>query len=368
MKATRPVLQVVPHPPGRREGVGDYARTLACGLRRQHDLETTFISAAPSEATKTEHGYRLLSPLREVADSAELERHAAVVLHYVNYGYHPRGVPLWLPPVLRHLRKGEKRWVTIFHELYASGSWRQSAFWLRPVQKAIARSIAELSDVLIVSSEPYRAQLRQMAPDKPILVHPVCSALGEPALSAAEIAERDPQRWIICGGTELIERSLHSFRRAAKTITGPAAPRELFVVGGAENPRVRALLAEQKFATHYHPEVDAMSASEFLAGSTFGWIDYFHRPDVPMPAILKSSAFAAYCAHGVIPVFPHHGATVALEQDALPGPFSVAPSGQNLPGETERAAIAQSIHAWYGRNASAVHLAEAVTTALATGT
>ncbi|MEP6686326.1 MAG: hypothetical protein ABJB22_06065 [Verrucomicrobiota bacterium] len=360
------ILQIVPRAPGGRDGVGDYARTLAGELKKTHGLETTFVSAAPSDAAKTEEGYRLLSPLRAVARGQWLENHTAIVLHYVNYGYGRRGVPLWLAPVLRRLRRsGGARLVTIFHELYASGSWRQSAFWLRPVQKGIARSIAEMSAVSIVSSEFFSEQLRIMAPTTRILVHPVVSNLGEPALSSAEIADRDPHRWIICGGTELIERSLRSFLSATGSIDEPFAPRELFLVGGAENSRVRRALSEQtKVHTHYHPDVDARIASGFLAGCAFGWIDYFHRPDVPMPAILKSSAFAAYCAHGVVPVFPHDGSPVALRGDALPGPFFVGPSGHNLPMEAERATAGQSIHSWYGRNASAVHLAKAVAAAL----
>jgi hypothetical protein len=83
-----------------------------------------------------------------------------------------------------------------------------------------------------------------------------------------------------------------------------------------------------------------------------------------MPVILKSTAFAAFCAHGVIPVFPHGGSLIALRDDALPGPFFVAPSGRNLPLESERATAAQSIHSWYGRNASSGHLAATVVAAI----
>jgi hypothetical protein len=42
--------------------------------------------------------------------------------------------------------------VTVFHELYAVGSWRQSAFWLRPVQMHIAQRVAGLSAISIVSN------------------------------------------------------------------------------------------------------------------------------------------------------------------------------------------------------------------------
>jgi hypothetical protein len=66
------ILQIVPHAPGGRDGVGDYARILAGCLKKSHDLETTFICAAPSAAARTEEGYPLLSPLRTVADGRRL--------------------------------------------------------------------------------------------------------------------------------------------------------------------------------------------------------------------------------------------------------------------------------------------------------
>jgi hypothetical protein len=360
------ILQIVPHAPGGRDGVGDYARILAGCLKKSHDFETTFISAAPSASARTEDGYPLLSPLRTVADGRRLEPYGGIVLHYVNYGFNRRGVPVWLPSVLRRLQITVRaRLVTVFHELYASGSWRQSAFWLRPIQMRIARLIAETSDVAIVSSEVFREQLTTLAPLKRPIVRPVFSNLGEPALSSAEIANRDPHRWIIFGGTELIERSLRSFLRAAVLIAERYAPRELWVFGGAENSTIRrALQAEKTIRTHYQPDVDAKVASKIMAASAFGWIDYFRRPDDPMPVVLKSGVFATYCAHGVIPVFPHGGSPIKVGHDVLPGPFFVAPNGQELPAETERASAAQEVYSWYGRNAASGPLAAAVAAAI----
>ena len=345
------ILQILPRASPGRDGVGDYARTLATNLERQHGLKTTFVSAA--------EGSHLICPANGRPGDREVDHYDAILLHYVNYGYGWRGVPLWLPPVLRRLQGARGvRQVTIFHELYASGSWRQSAFWLRPFQVRLARTIAALSDVSLVSSEVSGQQLKDLAPGTRVVVHPVISSFGEPVLSPAELAGRDPHRWIISGGTELIERSLRSFLSAADLIAGPFLPRELFVVGGSDNVGVRQTLASQKrIRTHYHPEVEAKFGSEILATCAFGWLDYFHRPDIPLPVILKSTAFAAYCAHGVIPVFPRSGSTIAVDQDALPGPFFVAETGHALPGETERAAVAQAFYSWYGRNATAAHLA-----------
>ncbi|MGI8435969.1 MAG: hypothetical protein ACR2NX_03575 [Chthoniobacterales bacterium] len=316
------ILQIVPRPPGSHEGVGDYAAALAAGLERSSGFPTEFVTGAmianenwrPPPAT-------------------------AVILHYVNYGYDPRGIPSWLPGRLREV----PRLLTIFHELYASGSWRQSAFWLQPRQKKIARLLAEKSSVCIVSSSVLAEQLQVLAPRARVLVRPVVSTFGEPPLAL----DRDPRRWVICGGTELIRRSLRSFAQKDA---------ELFVVGGADVPEVRRAVEQ----AHYFPNVEAAAASQVLSSCAFGWIDYFETARVPCAAILKSTAFAACCAHGVIPVLPRADSKIALGDDALPGPFSPA----NLPTAGERPAIAQATYDWYHRNASAAHLAATVAQAI----
>ena len=306
--------------------MGDYASILAAELERTHDYRSEFVTGA------------------SVASPAwRPPRVDAVVLHYVNYGYHPRGIPRWLPRKLEQLQKAGARVVTIFHELYASSSWRGSAFWLQPFQKRIAHAVAERSAVCIVSSATMAKSLRELSPAARVLVRPVVSTFGEPTLSVEEVAVRDPQRWIICGGTELIRRSLRSFPGGV----------ELFVVGGADSPEIRERLDD----AHYFPDVSAAKASELLAQSAYGWIDYFETADAPMAAILKSTSFAACCAHGVIPVFPSATATIA---DRLPGPFTVA----NLPSESARPAIAQATYDWYRDHASSTRLAETVAEAL----
>jgi len=355
------IFQIIPRAALGRDGVGDYARTLATGLELDFGLKTTFVSAA--------EGSHLVFPGAGEPGRAGLDQCPMIVLHYVNYGYSRRGVPLWLPPVLRRLKRASgARQFTVFHELHATGSWRQSAFWLRPLQIRIARTIAVMSDVALVSSEVARQQLKEFASEAHILVHPVFSNLGEPVLSPAEIAVRDPHRWVICGGTDLVEWSLRSFLPSANRIPERFAPRELFVIGGSDNAGVRHMLAAEKgIRTHYYPQVEARTASEILAACTFGWMDYFRHPNVPTPIILKSTAFAAYCAHGVIPVLPHSGSVIALGDDALPGPFFVAPSAQHLPGESERATSAQAIQSWYRRNASSRHLIMTVAAAILGG-
>ena len=363
MKPSCTILQIVPRAPGSHDGVGDYARILATVLRREHGIDTIFAAASTFSPGVTSDGFTVLSPWPQVIREAKVLEPAGVILHYVNYGYDPRGIPLWLPRSVREL-KGPAQLITIFHELYARGSLRQSAFWLRRLQKRLARILAGLSNAAVVSSEFYRSQLRVLSPSTPVVVQPVCSNLGEPELSRCDFESRDPHRWAICGGTQLIERSLHSFIRYCQKLPGSLAPRELVVLGGKSSSVRSSLTALKEVRSTYHPEVDPSAASDLLSSCAFGWIDYFVHSDIPLGAILKSSAFAALCAHGVVPVTPQSGDPISHRADALPGPYFINHSGQHLPVESECAEIAFAVYSWYRRNAAAKHLAAAVESAL----
>ena len=170
---------------------------------------------------------------------------------------------------------------------------------------------------------------------------------------------------MICGGTALVERSLRSFRAIVDRIPEVFAPRELLVIGGDDNPASRARLPDfGNVRCHYHPEIDAAEASRLLATGSFAWLDYFHRPDVPTSVALKSTAFAAACAHGVIPVLPHRGSEISLEGDRLPGPYFIESNSAELPPVDDHARIANEFYDWYQRRASSDILVKGIVAAL----
>ncbi|MEP6685894.1 MAG: hypothetical protein ABJB22_03880 [Verrucomicrobiota bacterium] len=360
------ILQIVPRAPGSHDGVGDYALTLAKQLMTHHGRKTVFAMAERPAVSEIED-FEILSPLEAIDDERCRDRGIeAIILHYVNYGYQDRGVPLSLPPLLRKLRRAcGGPFVTVFHEIHASGPPWKSAFWLRPLQIRIAREIAEISATCVVSSETTRDQLHRIAPQARIVVHPVISNFGEPDLSPPQFAGRDQHRWAICGGTHLVERSLRSFLRRVPSIPGRFSPRDLFVFGGKESAIVRKTLDKiAKIKCHYSPQVEVSLATGILSFCAFGWIDYFDRANVPTAAILKSTTFAAYCAHGVIPVFPEAGSEIALDGDRLPSPCYVAQDRTDLPAESEREKISHEIYTWYQRRASSERLAAGIAAAL----
>lgn len=359
------LLQIVPKVPGGIDGVGDYALTIAKKLRDEFGCNTVFATLNTASATNAV-GFEVLSLDRLLDDSRRKYDH--VLLHYVNYGFQKRGVPFRLLSILRALRcQHHGKLLTIFHELYASGPLWTSAFWLQPFQIHLAKSVGRLSDACIVSSDNFLSELKRMVPNAHVELHPVPSGLGEPSLSPDQIADRDPHCWTIIGGTGLAERSLRSFRQLLPRIPDSVAPRKLFVLGGEDNPVTRSLLVDLAVESDYRPRVAAPDASEILKTCSFGWFNYFHRPDVETSVILKSSAFASACAHGVIPVFPHRGSAVSHDGDRLPGPFFVEPDRCEIPGVQDRAKIAADIYSWYQRHTSSEHLIRGIVEALGLG-
>jgi hypothetical protein len=131
-------------------------------------------------------------------------------------------------------------------------------------------------------------------------------------------------------------------------------------LGGDENPVTRSLLVDLPIESDYRPRVAAKDASEILKTCSFAFFNYFRRPDVETSVILKSSAFGAACAHGVIPVFPHRGSEISRGGDRMPGPFFVEEDCCEIPGSPERAKVATEIYNWYQRQASSELLVQGV--------
>lgn len=348
-------LQILPHVPGGLDGVGDYALTLATKLRDAFGCATVF--AVPGTSSTSIRDFEV-RPLEHLAAGHQFD-HA--ILHYVNYGYQKRGIPFELLSTLRRMRASHGgKFVTIFHELYASGPPWTSSFWLRPIQIHLTKSIARLSDECIVSSEGFLRELRRLVSEARVHLHPCPSGLGEPSLSAGEVENRDPHQWVIVGGTVLAESSLRSFIKNIDNIPESIAPKKLFVLGGNDNPAVRSLLADVRFKSDYRPRISAVEASEILKTCSFSWFNYFHQPNVETSVALKSSAFAALCAHAVVPIFPHRGTAISLDGDSLPGPFFVEPAARDVPNIEGRSKAAMSIYHWYRGHASSEHLVRGV--------
>lgn len=160
------ILHIAPQLPPALDGVGDYCWNL---WRHWPERETSWHFAVLQGAAAAQAAWPAVK-VREFEPDAEslwtaLERSGATtaVLHYVGYGFQPKGIPVWLPRALDdwrgHAGHPERRLVTMFHELYASSSPLRSPFWVKPWARRIIRQLVRRSDAWITSCTAYRERL-----------------------------------------------------------------------------------------------------------------------------------------------------------------------------------------------------------------
>jgi hypothetical protein len=301
------VLQIVPHLPPPYEGVGTYAESLAGAL----GAETRFLVGDPSWSGGGAVAARTARDLL-----AGLGDAGTVLLHYANYGYQRRGCPAWL---VDGLDRWPGRLVTLFHEVWASGPPWRSSFWTLPVQRRLAAALVRRSSGVATTLDRYAEMLLPWTAGRKIVVMPVFSTVGEPA--ALPAFEERARRIVVFGGAGVRARAwgrfLPALTRAARALAaedvGPPIPPPASV-GGAP---VRPLGV-----------LPAGEVSRILLGSAAGFLAY------PPDFLAKSTIFAAYCAHGVVPV-------CAWDRPAG------SPPTPCWTGAGDPAAAAAATHAWY---------------------
>jgi hypothetical protein len=328
----RTALQIVPRLPPPPEGVGSFAVSLADALSDRHGIASRFAAVAADPGG-------LKKSLDKALDES-LDADLPVLLHYAGYGYQKRGCPGWLADGLRAWRRrGGRRLVTVFHEVYASGPPWRSSFWLSPLQRRLAAEIARQSDGLVVSLEIYRRLLRRLVPEKEAELLPVFSTVGEPA-AVPPLAERR-RRLVVFGGPGARARAYGPLAPHLAAACRSLGLEEICDVGAGEAP-VPAGLPVRRLG-----EMAGGDLSRLLLGSFAGLTTY------APPFLGKSTAFAAYCAHGLLPVCAPEAAG---EGDPRLPPFWPA-GGVAVPAIGALQETADRARAWYAGHAVGRHAA-----------
>jgi hypothetical protein len=287
------LLQIVPRLPPPTDGVGDYALALGRALETA-GISTTFL--VPASALSTRTPAALAEAVAAWVDGEKGE--SAVLVHYVNYAYARRGCPRWLVEGLMRWRRDETRLrlIGLFHEVYASGPPWRSSFWLSPVQRRLAADLARTGDRLVTSLELYRDLLSRWVATEKVSILPVFSTVGEPATSIP-LADR-PRRLVVFGGSGTRARAYGEHGGALAAACAALRIAEILDVGpGLETAGLGPAPATvANVPVRCLGALPAAAVSALLADSLAGFIAH-------TPAFLgKSTVFAAYCAHGALPV------------------------------------------------------------------
>lgn len=347
------VTAIVPGLPPAVDGVGDYALNLARQLRKDFDIETHFIVGIPSwNGADQIEGFPISR--MDVRSTTELlallpgdcsnstpsfsQHPTNVLLHYAPYGYAKRGCPFWLFDGLQRWRRAfsDRSLITMFHELYSFGPPWASSFWLSPRQKNLAVRLARLSDRCLTSKQTYGEILYRFRQGKQIEIPtlPVFSTIGEPD-DLPSLAERS-RRLIVFGAESNRLRVYQRSLAAVKRICQELEIEEILDIGPPINLN--------EFKVNNVPvigmgSIPAPEISHILSNAIAGFFNY--RNDY----LAKSTIFAAYCAHRLIPI----GMFYSVPMDGLEAGkhywlADLSPEQLNL---TAGQAIADNAHRWY---------------------
>lgn len=350
-KATK-VIQIIPQLPPSINGVGDYALNLARQMRKDYQIETTFIVGDrywegaiaiedfPIKKVETNSAEALLSLIYNNSSQLVSTPRIPVLLHYVGYGYAKRGCPVWLLKALERwkIKNINSFLVTMFHEVYASGQPWTSAFWLSPLQQNIAGRLLKLSDRYLTSKQSYAEILYKLARVKQgsITSVPVFSTVGEPEYFPP-LAERT-RRLVVFGNRNAKLQVYQQCHAGLAQICQALEIKEIFDIGvstGLNLSKINGIPIVEKGVTQA-PEI-----SKILLDSVAGFLNF-----PPPPYLAKSSIFAAYCTHRLIPCMVSFSTTPIDGLQTGKHYWSVDSQSNHLCLETGQE-IADNAHVWY---------------------
>ena len=299
------LIQIVPRRTNRPDGIGDYSTLLGHAILKRAGLTSLFISGTParielprSDCWQTapvlhRTGHHLATQLSDLCRDRNV---AAVVLHVSVYGYQKRGAPIWLLEGMRIWRQmhGNCRLLGIFHELFATGRVWNSSFWLSRLQKYITRGLWDLCDGGLATTSLYFDQLAAWRPDMERLLctMPVFSNVGEPTFIVP--TEDRPLNMAVFGLPPVEDRVyVGPWYQVSAAIADHLGILKIIDIG-ARTVTPPPTLGQAPITPLGQLSRDCVS--RHLMSCRFGLLNY------DIGRLSKSGVFAAYAAHGIIPV------------------------------------------------------------------
>jgi hypothetical protein len=339
------ITQIVPTLPPKIDGLGDYALNLARQLRRDWQIETHFIVGDPAWIGDRDPEFETQAIAHRSASAllSVLRRDRPILLHYSGYGYARRGCPQWLITALN--RYQDSHLVTMFHEVYTydCGPFWTSSFWLSPLQKRIATQLIQRCDRSLTSRENYVRLLQKIShqANLKITVLPVFSNLGEPT-NLRPLSQRQ-RRLIVFGHRNTRLRTYTEHLRQLQHICKALSLAEIYDIGQPTGLNLSAIcpcpVVEIGVAS-------TTQISQIMQDAIAGFLS------VPPPEYLgKSTIFAAYCAHGLIPILPEASSTSIDGLTPYQHYWVAQPQFDTC---QDKFAIAKSAQTWYCQHNLAV--------------
>ena len=341
------IIQIVPKLPPAIDGIGDYALNLACELREIYQIDTLFVVGdCHWQGSKVIEGFRVIQVEESTPEAIKCQlNYETVLLHYVGYGYANKGCPFWLIRGLQDWLLGnhnQGKLITMFHEIAALGRppWT-SAFWLSPLQMHLATRLTQMSDRLITSKDLYADTLTKISRGrhKNIPHLPVFSNVGE-LNKVLPLVERS-QRIIVFGGRA---NRLRAYQESLPQLISACEQLGIKEIWDIGSPTGLNLADVHGIPVVEQGRLSKGEISQILSISIAGFFDY-------NPIVLgKSTIFAAYCAHGMLPVAAYGIDGVVDGIEAGKHYWLPDREGENKISSQQLQEIAENAYCWYGNH------------------
>jgi hypothetical protein len=347
MSRTTPLLiQVVPQLKPGRCGVTDHAIPLANELRSAFGIDSAFVVLNSNERCDLPYEVIYCEPAQLLASCAAHSngRPAAVLAHVSGYGYSSDGAPALLADALAAVSAdGRYPIAAFFHEISASGAPWTAAFWHSHRQQNAIRKIAEVCDLVVTNLAVHADWLERETsrkPGTPIRVLPVLSTIGE-TRERIPLAARS-RAMAVFGLPGTRRRAFRELSRLAALLRALEITEIVDIGAGTGFPDTI-----DGIPVHHRGELSSRELAAELSHVAFGFLSY------PANCLAKSSIFAAYCAHGAIPVIA----------DPFAGEFDGLRDGAQLLSPKTAAAVlvsgldgcSQQAWRWYAGHGIRIH-------------
>lgn len=293
-------INIVPRLPPAIDGVGDYVLAITESVESQANLEPHFLVCDPKWKPDSSTNSSRISQIslrnkQSLCEALQNLNHNIVILHYVGYGYAKWGCPNWLFEGLKKW-KGENprnKVITMFHEIYAERSkpWKHN-FWLSETQKKLAKKLIDISNFYMTNSDAHATKIAILAKKDTlkIPVLPVISNIGE--ISQPVPTEYRTPRLIVFGQANTRNRAYTNSVDTLSQICDQIAIEEIADIGPPiPLPKSIANIPIRQFGL-----LESSEISKIMSRSLAGFVNY------DINRLAKSGVFAAYCAHGLLPI------------------------------------------------------------------
>ncbi|MEI7729527.1 MAG: hypothetical protein WCO56_08135 [Verrucomicrobiota bacterium] len=152
-----------------------------------------------------------------------------VLLHYVGYGYHYRGIPFWLVSGLNRAQNNGQRLVVFFHELWSVGPPWSSVFWLRWLQWWLVQNLSHRADRCLTSTRRMALWLKLDAPVMTIPSSVVTTVRG----AGIKVRSHPPWSVMVFGLTHTRLRTIQAHANFLRDLNQRGALLRILVVGHA---------------------------------------------------------------------------------------------------------------------------------------